>query len=52
MKRMPSGYMGYSPDTRVSTEVKSLQIWIQVDDHRRFVGARVEPYREVKKPFH
>jgi translation initiation factor IF-1 len=43
--------MGYSPDTRVSTKMKSLQIWIQVDDHRRFVGVRVNPYPEVLKPF-
>jgi hypothetical protein len=52
LRRMPYGYMGYSPDSRVSTKVKSLQIWIQVDDHQRFVGARVEPYRQLEKPFH
>jgi hypothetical protein len=45
------GYRGYFSDKRVSTQVKSLEIWIRMDEKNRFLEARVVPYRQVG-PFH
>jgi hypothetical protein len=49
LRRVGPGYIGYASDPRVSS--KALQIVIQLDDQKRFVDSRVEPYRNRDEPF-
>jgi hypothetical protein len=49
LRRLGPGYVGFASDTRIAS--KALQIVIQLDGQKRFVDARVEPYRIRNEPF-